>query len=133
MLRNDEFIDVAGSWSGLALPRGRPTAVILDPSGMLQRRALVAAPLAPRAPAEHVARCVRAPCAISTRQSVKTFEANDRLGYGFGAQDDLVGLAGGAGILTTTRASAAKQGMKPTIVPNMKHQVASIVVCPLLI
>jgi hypothetical protein len=47
-----------------------------------------------------------------------------------GAQDDLVGLAGGAGILTTTRASAPKQGMKPAIAPNIKHQVASIVVIP---
>jgi hypothetical protein len=57
----------------------------------------------------------------------------DRLAYGFRSQDDLVGLAGGAGILTTTRVSAAKQGMKPIIVPNMKHQVVSIAVCPLLI
>jgi hypothetical protein len=29
--------------------------------------------------------------------------------------------------------SAAKQGMKPAIAPNIKHQVTSIVVCPWLI
>jgi hypothetical protein len=78
--------------------------VAILPTRTLQRRALVAA-----------GRAIR----------------EDRLAYGFGSQDDLVGLAGGAGILTTTRMSAAKQGMKPIIVPNMKHQVASIIVCPL--
>jgi hypothetical protein len=77
--------------------------------------------------------CSVAPLWPQTVQSVKTFEVNDRLAYGFAAQDDLVGLAGGAGILTTTRVSAAKQGMKPNIVPNIKHQVASMAVCPLLI
>jgi hypothetical protein len=55
-------------------------------------------------------------------QSVKTFEANDRLGYGFGAQE-----------LITVKVNAAKQGMKPAIAPNIKHQVTSIVVCPLRI
>jgi hypothetical protein len=41
------------------------------------------------------------------------------LGHGFGAQDPI-----------TMRASTAKLGMKPAIIPIKKHQVASIVVSP---